>query len=279
MIELLLVGTGAGPSPKPGRGATAHALLIDGATYVIDCGSGVGPGLANAGVSLGSLSGVFITHHHFDHVADVGAIFVQAWASLKQPVPLIGPPPIARMLQLYLRLFAEDFDQRVSEEGRTPLTSFIDVMQFEGPGAVFEDPRVSVDSALVRHPPMTHAYAYRFRAHGKTIVFSGDTAASEDLASFARGADVLVHEAVFGPAVGKAMSAYNSPGLLDRIGRAHTLVEDAGEIAAKAEVGTLILAPLSPAGGVSDDEWHQAAASKFKGEIIVGRDGLRVPLA
>lgn len=278
MIELLLLGTGGGPTPKPGRGSTAQALIIDGVTYVVDCGSGVGPALVKAGVSLGSLGGVFITHHHFDHVADFGALFVQAWSALDHPVPLVAPPPIADMTQFYLQLFAEDFAQRVTGEGRMALSDLIAVSQFSGPGEVYNDERVSVSACLARHPPVQHAYAYKFQVQGRTIVFSGDTARNEELIAFAQGADVLVHEAVYASALGTAMSSYNAPGLLDRMARAHTLVDAAAEVAAAAGVGRLVLSPLAPATGVSDDEWLKAALSGFDGEIIIGRDGLRIAL-
>ena len=58
-----------------------------------------------------------------------------------------------------------------------------------------QDENVKVTSTLVDHPLVTPAFAYRFDGPDRSIVISGDTARSDNLAKFARGADVLVHGA------------------------------------------------------------------------------------
>jgi ribonuclease BN (tRNA processing enzyme) len=64
--RLILLGTGGGPTPKRHRAATAQAVTVEGATYVIDCGNGVARQLAMAGVGFDSIRSVAITHHHSD---------------------------------------------------------------------------------------------------------------------------------------------------------------------------------------------------------------------
>jgi ribonuclease BN (tRNA processing enzyme) len=53
----------------------------------------------------------------------------------------------------------------------------------------------------VQHPPVTPALGYRFDFKDRSIAFSGDTAPLEAVATMAKGADVLVHEAMYVPAV------------------------------------------------------------------------------
>ena len=48
----------------------------------------------------------------------------------------------------------------------------------------------------VDHPPVTDCFALRFEHDGRSVVFSADTAFFPPLADFARGADILVHEAM-----------------------------------------------------------------------------------
>ena len=79
--RLVLLGTGGGPTPKKGAAATAHAILIDDTLYVVDCGNGVGRQLALANIPILGLRHIFITHHHSDHNADYGNLFLLAWAS------------------------------------------------------------------------------------------------------------------------------------------------------------------------------------------------------
>ena len=82
--------------------------------------------------------------------------------------------------------------------------------------------------AVAEHPLMPLAFAYRFDCPDRSIVISGDTRAAESVVRLARGADVLVHEALYAPA------APGAPGtaLRKHIMDSHTPVEDAGRVAA-----------------------------------------------
>lgn len=274
--QALLLGTGAGPTPKIGRHPTAAAVLSRGATYVIDCGNGVGLQLARSGVPLTSLRAIFITHHHLDHVADFGTLITQAWSELRAPLKLIGPPPLERMLQLYQEMFSVDLSSRVAEEGRAPFDSLVEVEEITSDGVCYTDDRVTVSCQAVRHGSLTHAYAYRFDCKDRVIVFSGDTAYCDELIDFTRGAHTLVHEAVYLPALSSRHIPSASERLLERIKHAHSSVEDAARVAHAAGVEKLVLSPLAPAQGVPDEQWLAAAMRHFAGEIVVGRDLLSV---
>ena len=58
----------------------------------------------------------------------------------------------------------------------------------------------------------------------------------------------------------------------------HTAVEDAGRIAARAGVKTLVLSHFVPAENppVTDEQWLAAARTTFSGRIVVGRDLLEL---
>jgi ribonuclease BN (tRNA processing enzyme) len=276
--RIVLLGTGAGITPKAGRQSTAAAFRCESATYVIDCGNGVGPQLIRANVPLESLRAIFITHHHLDHVADFGVLLAQCWSRLKAPVALVGPPPLRRMFELFLEMYSLDLQGRVEEEDRLPLESLVKISEFSGPGMCFEDEYVRVSAGRVVHPPLTHAYAYRFDQRDAAVVFSGDTAPTSALADFALGAQTLVHEATFPSALAEAFGNIGGARLLSRLARAHSPVVEAARIAAKAGVARLVLSPLAPAGGVDDASWIAAARTEFAGEILVGRDLLEIPL-
>lgn len=278
--RIVLLGTGGGITPKTGRQSTAAALCCGGATYVVDCGNGIGPQLVRAGVAFESLRAIFITHHHLDHVADFGILLAQSWSRLQGPVTLVGPPPLGRMFELFQEMFALDLQGRVEDEGREPLSSYVNVKEWSGAGGCYEDDSVRVYSENVVHPPLTHTYAYRFETKNgdASVVFSGDTAPTERLANFARGARTLVHEATFPAALAQALGARASEQLLSRFARAHSPVSEAAGIAARAGVSRLVLSPLAPATGVDDAQWIAAARREFAGEIIVGRDLLEIPL-
>ena len=75
-----------------------------------------------------------------------------------------------------------------------------------------EDDSVKVSAILVEHPPVKPALAYRFDFKDRSIAFSGDTAPLEAVAKMATGADVLVHETMYVPAVREIHQRPDCPG-------------------------------------------------------------------
>jgi ribonuclease BN (tRNA processing enzyme) len=278
--RLIILGSGGGPRPRATRGATAHAVIVDGVLYVVDCGNGVARQLAAVAVPLPALRHVFVTHHHSDHNADYGNLLLLAWASgLRTAVDTWGPPPLASMTRLFFEMNATDIDIRIADEGRVPLVPLVSVHELAAAGVVLHDERVKVTATLVDHPPVVPALAFRFDTPDRSIVFSGDTNRSESLARLAEGADVLVHEALYVPAVDRLVARVSNAATLKKhIIDSHTSVEDAGRVAAAAGVTTLVLSHLVPADdpAVTDDMWSDAARAHFKGEILVAHDGLEL---
>jgi len=237
---------------------------------VIDCGDGVARQMMAAGV-FRTLRHVFITHHHSDHNADYGTLLLLAWGDdLKTPVDTWGPPPLSRMTKLFLEMSAADLAVREKDEGRPPLRPLVRPHEIRRGGAVMKDDLVTVTCALVNHPLVPIALAYRFDCPDRSIVFSGDTAPSDNLVALAKGADVLVHEALYVPAAPGAPGSALRKHIMD----SHTSVEDAGRIATRAGVKTLVLSHFVPAENppVSDEQWLEGARAHFSGRIVVGRD-------
>jgi ribonuclease BN (tRNA processing enzyme) len=119
------------------------------------------------------------------------------------------------------------------------------------------------------------AYAYRFDTADRSIVISGDTARSDTLIQLAKGADLLVHEALYPDAVeGMVTNHANAAPLRRHLLASHTSAEDCGRVAAAAGVKTLVLSHLVPAEQppVSDAMWTAAASRHFSGRVVVGRD-------
>lgn len=278
--RLILLGTAGGPRPKADRAATSQVLLVSGRAYVIDCGDGVARQLVSAGVPLETLEKIFITHHHSDHNADYGNLLLLAWASgLKTPVEAYGPPPLERMTRLVFELNQFDIETRIQDEKRVPLAPLVRAKDITESGPVVDDGRVRVRAALVSHLPIEHAFGYRFDTEDRSIVISGDTSFSKDLLELARGADVLVHEALYLPGIERtAAKVANAPGLLEHIVRSHTTVEDAARLASEAGVKTLVLSHLVPSDDplVTESDWLSAAKRHFAGEVVVARDLLEI---
>ena len=281
--KLVMLGTGAGPNPTtPGRTRkmTSHVMVNNSAAYVLDCGLGVTNQFAITGVPFTAVRSIFITHHHPDHNIEYGPFLLLGWVQgMPSSVRAFGPPPLRQMTDDLLRAYKATIDFWAEDLKVKPLVP-PQVKEVTMPGIVMQDENVKVTAAIVQHPPVRPALAYRFDFHDRSIAFSGDTAPVEAVARLAKGADILVHEALYVP----ALEAY----IRDRIAKGspirfddyrahmevdHSPVEDVGRIAKEAGVQTLVLSHLTPGiDGIQDETWRNEAAKQFKGEIVVAQD-------
>jgi ribonuclease BN (tRNA processing enzyme) len=273
--KLILLGTAGGPTPKIDRSAPANAIVVGGDIYVIDCGNGVARQMVKAGLDLGRIRDVFITHHHSDHDADYGNLLLLAWATdLHTPVDTYGPPPLKRMTELFLEMDAYDIGIREKDEGRPPLAGLIHPHEITRGGPVMQDDNVKVTAALVQHPPVTPAFAFRFDCPDRSIVFSGDTRPSDSLVELARGADILVHEVIDLHAIDQVVKdEASATRLRAHLEAAHTPMSEVGQIATKAGVKTLVLNHFVPGTPpIPDQVWYDAVKPHFDGQLIIGHD-------
>jgi ribonuclease BN (tRNA processing enzyme) len=159
------------------------------------------------------------------------------------------------------------------------LRKLVTAHEFAEPGVVMQNADVKVTAARVRHPPIVHAYAYRFDAADRSIVISGDTAHSPELIALARGADVLVHETMHLGGLENLLKRVPNAGTLrEHLLASHTVPEDIGKVAAAAGVKTLVLSHLVPSDdtSITDDMWAEGARKHYSGTIVVGRDLLEI---
>ncbi|MDQ3754854.1 MAG: MBL fold metallo-hydrolase, partial [Acidobacteriota bacterium] len=201
--RVILLGTKGGPRVgASGRSNPSTLVLINDVPYVVDCGYGTSRQLLAAGVPLNRLRHIFITHHHSDHNLEYGALFYNAWVTgLPARVDAYGPPGLESMTRDFFNHMKFDIDTRIVDEGRPDPRELLSAHDFNQPGVVLVNDDVKVSACSVRHPPIKQAYAYRFDAKDRSVVISGDTAYAPELAEFAKGADVLVHEVMYLPGI------------------------------------------------------------------------------
>lgn len=278
--RLVLLGTKGGPAIRPGGPWPTSTLLeLGGRTVIVDCGLGVTRGVTDAGLSLKALDLVFITHLHSDHVLELGPLLHTAWtAGLATPVTLFGPVGLNRYWQSFVQALEFDIEIRIVDEGRPDLRKMVEVVEF-GEGEVLSDGDLSVTALRVDHPPVTECFALRFEHQGTSIVFSADTAFFPPLADFARGADILLHEAMLEEGVERLVARTgNGARLREHLMASHSLAGEAGTIAARAGVGRLVLNHLIPADDpdIGEADWVEAVRKTWNGPLTIGRDGLVV---
>ena len=280
MNRLVTLGVKGGPSVRKGGAMpTATLLDLDGRRIVVDCGLGVTRALVQADVVLATLDVILITHLHSDHVLELGGLIHTAWTSgLKTPVQVFGPVGTRALWDGFLASLAYDNAIRVVDDGRVPLESLVSVVEI-GPGVV-PVPGISVSALAVLHPPVDHALAYRIDG-SRSVTFSGDTTHFPPLADFARGCDVLLHEAMLPEGIDEILrKTGGGEKLRHHLHASHATVDDAARIAQAAGVGRLVLNHLIP----TDDprftqaDWLTRAAAHYAGPVTLGRDGLELAL-
>jgi ribonuclease BN (tRNA processing enzyme) len=281
--KIVFLGTKGGPRVGVGPSNPANLVMVNGTPFVIDCGMGVSHQLVSAGVPLDSVKYIFVSHHHSDHNLEYGNLVYSAWATgLSTPIQSFGPKGIEAMTKTYWELNKFDVDTRIEDEGRPDPRKLLIAKDITEDGVVLQTPDVKVTAFRTPHPPIMDNFAYKFETPDGVIVFSSDTAYNPKLAEFARGADVLVHEAIYLPWVDRvAAGVKNGATLKKHLIDSHTSPEDVGRIADAAQVKLLVMSHLVPGEPVvTDADWFNEARKTFKGRVIVARDlmELKLPL-
>ena len=278
-----LLGVKGGPAIYPGGHLPTSSLLrLDGRNIVIDCGAGVAIGLARQGVDLKQIDAIIITHLHSDHYLDLGPLIHTAWtAGLSRPVDVHGPQGIDAYWHHFLAAMRFDIETRIADEGRPDLEPLLRVHELDaGSFALF--PEVRATAIRTVHPPLFDSFALRFDGGRHSVVFSGDTAFHPPLAELARGADLLVHEALHPAGVDRLVARVGNGD--DRLRRhliaSHTPAADAGHIAAMAGAKALALNHMVPIDDplIKPADWAAEVRRTFTGRLHVGEDGMRIPL-
>ncbi|TWI33004.1 MBL fold metallo-hydrolase [Mesorhizobium tianshanense] len=281
--RLVLLGSKGGPALRPGGPWPSSSLLeFGGRTIVVDCGLGVTRGLADTGISLKALDLVFITHLHSDHVLELGPLIHTAWtAGLATPVTVFGPPGTGHYWRRFCQAMEFDIEIRIADEGRPDILDMVSIVEF-GEGRVMEERGLKVSALRVDHPPVTDCFALRFEHDGKSVVFSADTAFFPPLADFAKGADILVHEAMLEEGIERLVAKTgNGARLREHLLASHSFAEEAGRIATDAGAGRLVLNHLIPADDpeIGEVDWIAAVRKTWAGDLTIARDGLVVQLS
>ncbi len=223
-------------------------------------------------------------------------------------VPVLFPdaptPGIRGLTQKLFEAFAYNINVRIADEARQDLTANVFVHEV---GVAHDDYRPDIDlgvqasgasmataappmepveiypldehgvrvtAALVQHAPVFPAFAYRFDTPSGSAVFSGDTGPCDNLVRLAHGADYLVHEVIdLGFIADRVADLPNRDNIINHLTESHTSPEDAGRIAARAGVGTLVLSHLVPGDSeIAEEEWERRARSQFAGNVVCGVD-------
>jgi ribonuclease Z len=290
-LHVALCGTGS-PLPDPTRAGPCSVVIAGKHMFVVDIGEGGARKIMAMGLPIGRVEGLLLTHFHSDHVDGIGPLMLQRWIgrAATAPLPVHGPPGVEAVVAGFDAAYATDAGYRTAHHGVriAPPSGAGGVAipfalpQPNAPVVVLARDGVRIIAFRVDHGPVRPAVGYRFDYKGRSVVFSGDTAPSASLVAAAKGADLLVHEALQPRLVGLLTTALDRHGqpntaqITRDILNYHTTPEQAADMAKAAGVKQLLLNHIVPPIPLrfAYPAFLRDAAQHFAGPIIVGEDGM-----
>jgi ribonuclease Z len=270
VIEITLLGTGS-PIPDPNRAGPSTLVRAGGQTFLVDCGRGVLQRAAAIGVGANGLTALLLTHLHSDHIADLGDLIITRWVTTfvpdPPPLPIIGPPGTAEVVEATLKAFGFDIGYRIAHHADLTAPPNVEVHEYTD-GPVWDSDGVQIRVAPTDHRPVQPTIGFRVEYQGASVVLAGDTVPCESLDALAAGAGALVHTVIRKDLV-EQLPMQRVRDILDY----HSSVQQAAGTAARAGVGTLVLTHYVP--GIApgqEDQWRALAAAEFDGPVELGDD-------
>ncbi len=218
-LKVVLLGTGMGPRVNLQQFGASTLVEAGSVRLLFDCGRGATQRLTQVGVPIGSISRLFLTHLHSDHVIQIPDLLLTGWAGggRKTALEVWGPEGTREMMDHMQEAFAFDIHMRRNVDEKRSAEGIKVVSHDVEQGVILDEQGVKVTAFLVDHGLVVPAFGFRVDYRGRSVVLSGDTRVSENLVRFAQGIDVLVHEVA---------DAEANP----ETGRRHTTPEQAGAL-------------------------------------------------
>lgn len=247
-MKLAILGSGTA-IPHPDRGASGYACIApDGKALLLECGPGSTRRWPRHGLSFESVRAIVVTHHHLDHVSDLGAVMFGRNVPeppVRTPLLLAGPRGQARLVEALEEAYGASV---ADKQGVRDVRELID-----GQGITCAPFDVSVRE--VKHT--SGAIGVRVGCGGRKLAFSGDSAPCDALVELCRGVHVALLECSY-PAGRETGSHLNA--------------ETAAEVAMEAGVERLVLTHFYPECDGADIE-AQVREAGYQGDLHLARDG------
>ena len=270
-MQLTILGCNAA-TPRKNAQTTAQLLEINGQMVLIDCGEGTQIQLRKLGIKFARIQHIFISHLHGDHFYGlIGLISTFRLLGRTADLHVYGPKGIKEVITLQLKL----------AKSWTDYNLFFHELEEEVSTLILDHEKFTVETLPLDHRVYTNGYLFREKvgkrkinsaavanygvdvadmenlkqgkdiqlpngdwvenqlltfdpASPKSYAFCSDTAYKPDLAELVQGVSCLYHEATF-------LDTHQDLAVKTK----HSTAEEAAQIAAKAEVGQLILGHFS----------------------------------
>jgi ribonuclease Z len=273
-MVVTLLGTGT-PALDPKRFSQSTLVQAGGLNLVFDAGRGSSIRLAQAGVNLGAIDGVFLTHFHSDHVVGLADLwmtgYIPALGGRPGPLQLYGPTGTKHIGDGLMDTFSADTSIREADEAVPPDSARISSHEFDHDGVILDRDGVQVTAFQVDHGDLIKpAYGYRVDYAGHSVLISGDTRYNQNVVRYGKGVDVLIHEVAAAPAALQDLPLFAH----------HTSPEDVGRVFAAdkpkmAVYSHIVLIRTAAVPPIGLDELEARTRATYDGPLTVGADLMR----
>ncbi|QCB46860.1 MBL fold metallo-hydrolase [Hydrogenophaga sp. PAMC20947] len=274
-FRVTLLGTGS-PAPVMRRFGPGVLIQAGGKRLLIDAGRGVTQRLMQAGLRLGQVDAVLLTHLHSDHIVGLPDLWLTGWleagyAQRKGPLVVYGPVGTQNLMSGLAQAFDWDIKARIADQGLDAKAIGSNVTELK-PGVVFDAGGLKVTAIEVDHGELLQpAFAYRVDFEGRSVTVSGDTRFSENLIDKAAGTDLLIHQVAAARPELLKLPAFKV------IMEHHTSPEEAGTVFSRVKPRlavfyhfVLLGTPAVPA--VNEATVLELARKTYSGPLLIGED-------
>ena len=274
--KVIVLGSGT-PNPNPERYGSSYAVVVDDKAYIVDFGPGSVRRMAEMSPTWGgtfkqlelqNISIAFLTHIHSDHYVGLSDLILTPWVMGRETeLLLFGPPGLKKMAEHITKAYEDDINYRLF--GSQPANNRgykTNVTEINKEGTIYKDDKVEVIAFTNNHGDFTNSFGFLFITSDKRILFSGDTAISDNLIKYATDLDILIHE-VYSSETFKN----KTPDWQKYHDEHHTSSIDLGILANKVKPKKLVLSHIL-FWGASEESLMNDIEKNFNGEAIIAYD-------
>lgn len=292
-LDVIFCGT-ASPMGGGERAQQCIAVLAGEHFFIVDSGARSTAKAAAAGLPLGRLDGVLLTHFHSDHISSLGELHLQSWVQGRPSQLMVyGGPGVAQVVDGFNLAYGLDYGYRTAHHGETIMPSQNAGLKAQpftvldaGFVEIFNDGGLVISAFKVLHEPVQPALGYRFDYGGRSVVISGDTSKSEAVVRAAQDADVLIHEVLQPHLVNETSRALEDVGRpkLSQLIRDtldyHTSPVEAADVANRANADLLVFTHLAPnpVNGLIERIFMRGVDEVRAAPTLIAQDGMFIRL-
>ncbi len=308
VLSVMVLGSGGPIATASGRASAGYLIFVDGKPRILmDVGGGAYQRLAESGVNIRDLDTILLTHLHVDHTGDLSSVIKTiyfhnnlarnmnpALPGRTAPINIYGPTstsfpngpggkfPNTDILQYpstvdyvnhqysvaqggverYLNVFAPAISGGASKFAYTANDLSSNWMMAGNVETVLKEGGLKITAIAVNHGPVP-AVGFRIDYKGHSIAYSGDTSSkTNNMIDLSRNVDLLIYDT----AITKDLPANPVFHVL------HTEPARLGEVAAAANVKTLVLSHITPVTEPRIEAVKNVIREQYTGEIKVAKD-------